>query len=218
METRFLMTRAAAVAVDIVRGIGPDALDLPTPCPGMRTGVLVNHLIEFTGEPAQAAGRKQPPSARDDTVRGQRDDTVRDHTARDHTARARDLTAEPDRAEEFALQAAETAAVWSTPEAWTGETALAGTARMPARFIGGIVRGEWLLHGWDLAVATGQEAAVDEELAAALYEDIAGKADMARKYGVFGPEVAVAPTAPLFHRALGLAGRDPAWRRPAGRR
>ncbi|MFD0508431.1 hypothetical protein ACFQ0G_47865 [Streptomyces chiangmaiensis] len=86
-----------------------------------------------------------------------------------------------------------------------------------ARFIGGIVLGEWLLHGWDLAVATGQKLNVDDELAAALYEDIAGKAEMARRYGVFGPEVSVPPTAPLFDRALGLAGRDPSWKRPADR-
>ncbi|MFE5211173.1 TIGR03086 family metal-binding protein [Streptomyces sp. NPDC056600] len=199
METRLLMGRAAAVAVDIVRGTGPDAFDLPTPCPDMRTGALVNHLIRFTGERAQAAGRKQSPSPGDEV-------------AQDH-----DFTAEPDWAERYAAEAAAAAAVWSTPEAWTGETSLAGTARMPARFVGGIVLGEWLLHGWDLAVATGRKPTVDEELAAALYEDIAGKADMARTYGVFGPEVAVEPTAPLFDRALGLAGRDPAWRRPADR-
>ncbi|MFE1851445.1 DinB family protein [Streptomyces sp. NPDC059489] len=86
---------------------------------------------------------------------------------------------------------------------------------MPAHFIGGIVLGEWLLHGWDLAVATGQKLNVDDELAAVLYEDIAGKAEMARQYGVFGPEVSVSPTAPLFDRALGMAGRDPSWKRPA---
>ena len=33
--------------------------------------------------------------------------------------------------------------------------------------------------------------------------------------GLFGPTVAVPDDAPAFHRALGLSGRDPAWRAPA---
>jgi len=66
---------------------------------------------------------------------------------------------------------------------------------------------------WDLAVATGQKLCVDDVLAATLYEAIAAKAEMARKYGVYGPEVTVPPTVPLFDRALGLAGRDPSWKR-----
>jgi uncharacterized protein (TIGR03086 family) len=199
METRILMPRAAASAVAVLRGIGrigPDAFDRPTPCQEMRVGALVNHLIRLTGVQAEAAGRKEPVPARSEVPEGH------------------DFTAEPDWAEKYASQAAETAAVWGAPEAWDGETSLTGSSRMPARFVGNIVLGEWLLHGWDLAVATGQRQDVDEELAAALHEDIAGKAEMARQYGVFGPEVVVPGTAPLFDRALGLAGRDPSWRPP----
>ncbi|WP_159049541.1 hypothetical protein [Streptomyces sp. NRRL WC-3618] len=57
---------------------------------------------------------------------------------------------------------------------------------------------------------------MDDELAAALHEDIAGKAEIARRYGVYGPEVAVSADASLFERAWGLAGRDPSWRRQRG--
>ncbi|MDH6542825.1 uncharacterized protein (TIGR03086 family) [Streptomyces sp. SPB4] len=198
MEMRSVMARASEAAVDIVRGIGPDEFDGSTPCPKLKVGALLNHLIFFTGVRGRAAGLKQPPRARPDEV-----------------AEGHDFTAEPDWAEVYAARSAATAAVWSDPQAWVGETALTGSGRMPARFIGGIVLGEWLLHGWDLAVATGQKLNVDEELAAALYEDIAAKAEMARQYGAFGPEVSVPATAPLFDRALGLAGRDPSWKRRA---
>ncbi|MFF3584855.1 TIGR03086 family metal-binding protein [Streptomyces mirabilis] len=184
--------------MDIVRGIGPDEFGESTPCLEMKVGALLNHLIFFTGVRGHAAGLKQPPQARPDEV-----------------AQGHDFIAESDWAEAYAVRSAAAAAVWSEPQAWVGETALTGSGRMPARFIGRIVLGEWLLHGWDLAVATGQKLNVDEELAAALYEDIADKAEMARQYGVFGPEVGVPTTAPLFDRALGLAGRDPSWNRRA---
>ncbi|KUN97901.1 hypothetical protein [Streptomyces resistomycificus] len=125
------------------------------------------------------------------------------------------MTAEPDRAEAYAARSAETAAVRSDPRAWDGETTLTGSRPTPARFVGGILLGEWLLRGWDLAVATGQKPRTDDELAAVLYDDVAAKAETARQYGVFGPEVPVPASAPLFGRVLGLAGRDPSWKRGA---
>jgi uncharacterized protein (TIGR03086 family) len=188
-----LMPRASAAAADVVRGIGPDDLERPTPCAEWTVRTLVNHLIFWTAVRGLTAGLKQPPA--------------------DEIAEGHDFTAEPDWAEAYAVRSARTAAVWSDPRAWDGETGLTGGGRMPAPFVGGILLCDWLLHGWDLAVATGRKLGVDDELAAAVYEDVSGRAEMARRYGAFGPEVPVPATAPLFDRALGLAGRDPAWRR-----
>ncbi|WP_331766319.1 TIGR03086 family metal-binding protein [Embleya sp. NBC_00896] len=145
----------------------------------------------MTGVRGHTAGLKQPP---------------------EDVADGHDFTAEPGWAQAYAARSAATAAVWSDPRAWTGETSMTGGGPMPAGLVGGIVLGEWLLHGWDLAVATGQTLTVDDELAGVLYEDVAGKAETARKYHVFGPEVGVPETAPLFDRVLGLAGRDPLWK------
>jgi uncharacterized protein (TIGR03086 family) len=88
---------------------------------------------------------------------------------------------------------------------------LSGGQEMPASLVGGIVFGEFVLHGWDLAAATGQSLAVDGALAQALFDQLALMADMARQYKVFGAEVPVPASAPPFDRALGLAGRDPSW-------
>ncbi|WP_367325517.1 TIGR03086 family metal-binding protein [Streptomyces sp. HUAS ZL42] len=198
MELRSVMVRASEAAVGIVRGIGPDRFEAPTPCREFTVRELVNHLIFQTGERAYAAAFKQPARDRPDQV-----------------AEGHAFTAQPGWAEAYAARSAATATAWSDPQAWTGETSLSGSGGTPAPFVGGIVLGEWLLHGWDLAMATGQQWHVDDELAAALYEDVAGRAELARKYGVYGPEVSVPPSAPLFDRALGLAGRDRSWKPPA---
>ncbi|GAA1374604.1 TIGR03086 family metal-binding protein [Streptomyces beijiangensis] len=195
MELSAVMSRASQAAVDVVRGTDPGQFQGRTPCPEMDVRALVNHLIFWTGDRGHAAGLKLP-------VPGPPDGVADDH----------DFTGVPGWCEAYAARSAATAAVWSDDRAWTGETGMTGGGLMPAPFIGGIVLGEWLLHGWDLAVATGQKLNIDDETAAVLFHDVAGKADMARQYGMYGPEVQVAPDAPLLDRALGLAGRDPQWR------
>lgn len=191
MELRNVMGRAAEAAVGVVRGVGEEQLGLATPCPELDVRGLVNHLIFWTAVQGYAAGARQAP-----------DGVTEEH----------DFTAEAGWVEAYAVRAKATADVWSAPEAWEGEASLTGGGTLPASFVGGIVLGEWLLHGWDLAAATGQELVVDDEVAAALYDSVAVKAEMARQHQVFGPEVPVPADASVFDRALGLAGRDPSWK------
>lgn len=74
-----------------------------------------------------------------------------------------------------------------------------------------------LVHTWDIAVATGQPADIDEELAGLAYERNAPMiTDEVREMGIFGPEVPVDENAPAGHRLLGVLGRDPGWMPPAG--
>ncbi|MDT0397719.1 MULTISPECIES: TIGR03086 family metal-binding protein [Streptomyces] len=109
----------------------------------------------------------------------------------------------------------ELAEVWRDPEAWTGMTR-AGGLDLPGGVAGAVTADELVIHGWDLARATGQpyepdpaalQAAHDFLLAAAAESDGGG--------GVFGPVVPVPPTAPLLDRTIGLSGRDPDWTRSA---
>ena len=68
------------------------------------------------------------------------------------------------------------------------------------------------MHGWDLAVATGQTFDPDPDALQACYEfTLAAAEPGAPRDGLFGPIVAVPDDAPLLDRASGLAGRDPAW-------
>ncbi len=73
-------------------------------------------------------------------------------------------------------------------------------------------------HGWDLAMATGQDPTMDpaevELLWGALNGDPANW-DWQRANGWYGPPVPVPDDAPLQDRVLGLLGRDPRWTPPA---
>lgn len=90
--------------------------------------------------------------------------------------------------------------------------------RPAAEMIDAVVSQDMVFHGWDLAMATGQDATIDPaEVAAALpglesmppemYEPGAFGPDVV----VFGPKVEVGSDASAQDRLLGLLGRDPAW-------
>jgi uncharacterized protein (TIGR03086 family) len=100
---------------------------------------------------------------------------------------------------------------WADPAAWQGET-LMGTTPMPAEVVGPLMLAEFVLHGWDLARAVGAPYEVPAELGAATLAAVQPVAQMGRDGGWYGPEVPVPADAPAFDRALGLTGRDPAWR------
>jgi uncharacterized protein (TIGR03086 family) len=74
----------------------------------------------------------------------------------------------------------------------------------------GIAFADQLLHSWDLAKATGQDATIPRNLAEAAYNMIHGRFTDEQRAGVFKPEVAVAPDAPMQDRLLAYTGRDPA--------
>lgn len=68
------------------------------------------------------------------------------------------------------------------------------------------------LHAWDLARATDQPVALDEEESAALLEGMTPIEDLLRSSGQYGPRVPVPDDAPVVDRLVGFLGRDPAWR------
>lgn len=74
----------------------------------------------------------------------------------------------------------------------------------------GIAFSDQLLHGWDLAKATAQDATMPEGLPEAAYQMIHGRFTDDQRQGVFKPEVAVAPDASAQDKLLAYTGRDPA--------
>jgi uncharacterized protein (TIGR03086 family) len=105
-------------------------------------------------------------------------------------------------------------AAWREPGAQEGTTS-AGGLTMPAAETAVVALDELVLHGWDLARATGQPYEPDGADVAAVLAFTSAFGSPEGTPGLFGPAVPVPDDAPDFDRALGFSGRDPAWRAPA---
>ena len=73
----------------------------------------------------------------------------------------------------------------------------------------GIAFSDMLLHGWDVARATGQDATMPDGLAETAYRLIHGKFTDEQRVGVFKPERPIAADASPQARLLSYTGRDP---------
>ncbi len=77
-----------------------------------------------------------------------------------------------------------------------------------------------VVHGWDIAKATGQPTGADPDLAELSLEW--ARANLKAEYrgpdgkSAFGPEVAVPESAPISDRLAAWMGRDPSWRAGSG--
>ena len=65
-----------------------------------------------------------------------------------------------------------------------------------------------LIHGWDLAAATGQDTHMPAPLADDAYEFCLGGREMIRASGLFGEDLPVEDDADVQTRLLALLGRD----------
>ena len=178
---------------DVVRGTEDAQLDAPTPCEDMPVRLMLAHLHGLAIAFRDAARKINGPTT----------NTPPDPSSLVLPANWRELI--PARLEELA-------AAWHETGAWAGTTA-AGGLSMPAEDAGLVALDEVVLHGWDLAVATGQDYEPEPDALDAVEAFCAGiPDDPDARNGLFGPRVAVGEGAGQFERVLGLAGRDPRWR------
>lgn len=182
---------ATRVLAGIVTRIRDDQLAAPTPCTESTLGDLLDHVDGFS-RAFTGAATKSPLDSRPRASAANLGDDWR--------------TRLPERLDALAR-------AWRDPEAWQGMTR-AGGFDMPAEIAGIVALDEAILHGWDIAVASGQPYDCDPQLVEAAHGFV--QATVARNPdgtpGLFGPPVAVPDDAPLLSRLLGLSGRDPAWR------
>ena len=181
-----VLTELAAV----VAGIAEDQSSRPTPCTDLTVAELREHVLGWLT--TFAAGFADPDGR---TPRSNLDDysAPADGAGTVRAARDQLVGAIRNGAAERPLQ-------------------LAGSA-MPGEMALGMVLWEYVVHGWDLAVATGQDWDPPAEAAAQALAFAPGMltGDYQGPGKSFAPRVQVPDDAPILARLLGLSGRDPHW-------
>lgn len=186
------LTESTRRTAAVVRSTTEESLTAATPCEDMPVGRMLAHLYGLAIAFRDAARKIVGPTTT----------TPPDPEALILPADWRELI--PARLEELA-------AAWNEPGSWSGTTT-AGAVTMPAREAGLVALDEVVLHGWDLAVATGQDYDVEPSALDAVEGFCAAiPDDPGARNGLFGPRVAVPEDAGQLDRVLGLAGRDPRW-------
>ena len=182
---------AARLTASIVTGVGDEQLDNPTPCGARNVADLLSHIDGLSLAFAAAAAKDLGPLT--DTPPPESDDTLGEAWR-----------------QRVPAQLAALAQAWSDPSAWEGMTR-AGGVDLPGEVAGLVALDEVAIHGWDLAVATGQPYEPDDATAAVVHGFLVESRKEEVPESLFGPVVGVSADAPTFDQALGLAGRDPHW-------
>jgi uncharacterized protein (TIGR03086 family) len=182
---------AAATACDVVAAVSPAQLPDPTPCSEYDVRALLGHLVgvlrRVSGLAAGVAATGTPPRVADVPDDG--------------------------------WGAAARAAVREVEAAWADPTVLEREFHLPFGTLAGAAAlasytGEISTHTWDVAVATGQSPAWDEQVLADALTAVRRKLPTAdRAPGIpFAPAVPVPDGAPAIERLVAWQGRDPRWR------
>jgi uncharacterized protein (TIGR03086 family) len=182
-----LLEQTIASTGKVVAGVRPDQLAHSTPCTEWNVRALLNHLIGVAESFSHVGEGKpiSPPDPRADYFEGD------GYAAAYESATSRLLAAwrKPG-----ALDAPITLPIGDVP----------GSVGATINFL------DLLVHGWDLAKATGQDATLEAALAEPALELARGfVTDDIRGRGAVGPEVPVPSGAGAGERLIGFMGRTP---------
>jgi uncharacterized protein (TIGR03086 family) len=183
---------ATSALVRLVRGVRDDQLTDPTPCPAYTVADLLDHVGGLAVAFRVAAAKEQTGG---------------------HEPSGDGARLEPGFRDRIAHDLETLAAAWTDPTAYEGMTR-AGGVDLPGEVAGLVALDEVVVHGWDLARATGQDYDPDETAVLAALDFAAGfeVPDGVPDRGPFGPPVAVPDDARPLDRLAGATGREPGWR------
>ncbi|MFC9157050.1 TIGR03086 family metal-binding protein [Streptomyces bauhiniae] len=180
-----LIDNAVRATAPVVDGITDEQLGAPTPCAEYDVRALLNHLFHVVTNFQKLAV-------------GERADL----------ASVGEYLDEGDWRSRFREEGERLAAAWGTPGSAEGISPAMG---LPQRTLAYMVLGDLLVHGWDLARATGQEYTPDATTVEEVAPEVEKIAPMGRNAGVYAEAVPVPAGATRFERLLGDAGRDAGW-------
>ncbi|HET7326383.1 MAG TPA: TIGR03086 family metal-binding protein [Nocardioidaceae bacterium] len=186
---------AAAELARLMNGVRDDQLYDPTPCARYSLGDLLQHVRELA-EAFTLAGRKEQPAGGSKPP-PEGDASLLPGAWREETT-------------DWLGQLADT---WSDPSAWEGTAWIAGF-QAPASAVGVTAANELVVHGWDVARASGQHLVVDDAALAPAREFVAmmsGPGSEDARGDAFGPSVPVPLGASALDEVIAGNGRNPAW-------
>ena len=164
----------------VIGGVSADQYVDSTPCQEWTVRDLLEHMISVVaGIGAAAAGSPREP-----------------------------FELAPDPAGQFDAAATVALAAWRAPGV-LDRVIDAGPGPMAGRILAGINLLDTATHTWDLATATGQPAALPDDVAIAALEASMATIRPEIRKGRFGPEVAVADDADPTDRLVAFLGRTP---------
>jgi uncharacterized protein (TIGR03086 family) len=183
------LQRACAATDRVVGGIRDDQRNLPTPCDRWNVGELLNHLLGTLALGRALLSDTAP------TVAMSPGELPTEDLAGDDALKAYRLGVE-------------------SLIAVAGDEALdrlhaTPLGDMPGAVLGGFTTLDILVHGWDLAVATGQPAVIESDLAGTVLNFARQTITADTRAPRIGPEITVPADAPATDQLVAYLGRRP---------
>jgi uncharacterized protein (TIGR03086 family) len=178
----------------VIAAVRAEDLGRRTPCTDFDLAVLRDHVLGWLQFFAAALADPQRRTRRPDPVAYRAADDPRDHG-------------------ELVRECARTVAAAVRSGVQDGDVAVS-QARMSGPSVLGMMLGEYLVHGWDLARALERPWDPPRAAVTAGLDFFAGMVSPQYRggdAGFFAEEVPVPADAPALDRLLGFAGRDPRW-------
>jgi uncharacterized protein (TIGR03086 family) len=184
-----LLSRSVDQVSGLIAGIREDQVSLPTPCKSWTVALLLDHLVEELPQFTERATGHAPDEADLAPVR------------------------EGGKLSAFRQRAAVYLEAWRQAGDLDRTIQLPGMGSVSARWPVEQQMTEFAVHGWDLAVATGQPTELDPDVAEAalnwakenMRPEFRGQEESGM---VFGVEVPISDDAPKYDRLAAFFGRS----------
>lgn len=167
--------------IELVSGTTNEQLAGPTPCTEYTVGDLIDHVdLVVQGATTLALGSELPVVGYSHLKPDWRDIVIQNLKALGKT--------------------------WDDPAAWEGIGGVPGSDLSNTTW-GKITLTELVVHGWDIATATGQTLDLPENTLRTCFDHVAVFVPNAPLPDLWDPPIEVPPDAPLFDRILAITGR-----------